>query len=176
MLLRRRVSFCILHAFRHFLPARHNHKDRMKALLLLTTTALLAACGTTSGRLGPLPEVSDSSTAARVMVVRVSSMVGAANGYTVALDGKDIFGIGSGEHAEFSVTPGEHYLGVKCFGGFTPTWKDDSLRFTAKQSSSSYFVVSPNMSCAAVRVAEESEAKKLLSSSKAVNLDKLVSK
>lgn len=103
-------------------------------------------------------------------------MVGAANGYIVALDGKDILGIGSGEHAEFSVTPGEHYLGVKCFGGFTPTWKEDSLRFAAKHSSSSYFVVSPSMSCAAVRAADESEAKKLLSNSKAVNLNKLVSK
>ncbi|MDN6887986.1 hypothetical protein QMO14_30870 [Variovorax sp. CAN2819] len=148
----------------------------MKALLLLTAAALLTGCGTTSGRLGPLPEVSDSSTAAKVVVVRISSFVGAGNGYTVALDGKDVLGIASGEHAEFSVTPGEHYLAVKCFGGFTPTWKEDSLKFGAKQSSSSYFVVSPNMSCAAVRAAEESEAKKLLANSKAVNLDKLVSK
>lgn len=158
------------------MSAYHNHKNEMKTLLLLTAAGLLAGCGTTSGRLGPLPAVSDSSTAAKVVVVRVSSMVGAANGYTVAFDGKDVFGIGSGENAEFSITPGEHYLGVKCFGGFTPTWKEDSLRFEAKQSSSSYFVVSPNMNCAAIQAAEESEVVKLLANSKAVSLEKLVGK
>ena len=148
----------------------------MKALALLAATALLAGCGSTSGRLGPLPEVKNSSSASKVVVVRVSSMVGAANGYIVALDGKDVLGIGSGEHAEFAVAAGEHYLGVKCFGGFTPTWKENSLRFDARQAAPSYFVVSPNLSCAAVRSADEAEARKLLATSKAVNLDKLVSK
>jgi predicted small lipoprotein YifL len=152
-------------------PFDHQEGDRMmKTLVLAATAALLAGCGTTSGRLGPLPEVPDASVAAKVVVVRISSIVGAANGYTVAIDGKDIFGIGSGEHAEFQVSPGEHYLGVKCFGGFTPTWKEDSLKFDAAKASSNYFVVSPSMTCAAVRGADEAEAKKLLSGSKAVNL------
>lgn len=148
----------------------------MKAYWLLAAAALLAGCGTTSGRLGPLPDVSDRSTAAKVVVVRISSMVGAANGYTVAFDGKDVFGIGSGENAEFLAPPGEHYLGVKCFGGFTPTWKEDALKFDATPSSSNYFVISPSLSCAAVRQAEESEAKKLLVGSKPVNLEKPVGK
>ncbi|SFE08753.1 hypothetical protein [Paracidovorax konjaci] len=144
----------------------------MKALLPMVAAALLAGCGTTSGRLGPLPDISDASASATVTVVRVSSMVGAANGYTIALDGKDILGIGSGEHAEFPVAPGEHYLGVKCFGGFSPTWKEDALRFTAKPLSSNYFIVRPSMGCAAVMSADEAEARALLPKSKAVDLGK----
>lgn len=149
----------------------------MKRVVLLgPVLALLVGCGTTSGRLGALPEVSDRASAAKVVVVRISSLVGAANGYIVALDGKDLLGIGSGEYAEFLVPPGEHYLGVKCFGGFTPTWKEDSIKFEAKPLSSNHFVVSPNMNCAAVRAADEQETRKLLLSSKPVNLEKSIAK
>ncbi|NRF69033.1 hypothetical protein HLB44_18730 [Aquincola sp. S2] len=144
---------------------------RTTLVATLLASALLVGCGTTSGRLGDLPSVPDRVNAAKVVVVRISSFHGAANGYTVALDGKDIFGIGSGEHAEFLVPLGEHYLAVKCFGGFTPTWKEDSLRFDAKKTESSYFVVSPSMSCATVRTTTEQEAQKLLVASKPINLE-----
>jgi len=144
---------------------------RTTLLAVLLASASLVGCGTTSGRLGDLPSISDRANAGNVVVVRISSFQGAANGYTVALDGKDIFGIGSGEHAEFLVPQGEHYLAVKCFGGFTPTWKEDSLRFDAKKLQSNFFVVSPSMSCAAVRTATEQEVKKLLVGSKPINLE-----
>jgi hypothetical protein len=54
-----------------------------------------------------------------VVVIRVSSLVGAAVRYTVALDGTDFFRVGTGQHAEFSVAPGEHRIAVKCFGGWS---------------------------------------------------------
>lgn len=138
--------------------------------------SLLTGCGTTSGRIGPLPEVADKSTAAYVTVVRISSMQGVANGYTVAFDGKDVFGIGSGEHAEFAVDSGVHYIAVKCFGGFTPTWKEHSLKFDAKRSSPNYFLVSPSINCGGIQPIEEAEAKKLLVGSKPLDLEKMLSK
>lgn len=147
-----------------------------KAMFTVLALANLAGCGTTSGLLNPLPEIPERASAGTVVVVRVSSFVGAANGYTVAFDGKDLFGIGSGEYAEFRVPAGVHYLGVKCFGGFTPTWKEDSLKFEAKSSDTNYFVVSPNLSCAAVRPASRDEALKLVPGSKQVALDKQAAK
>lgn len=123
-----------------------------------------------------MPAVINVASAGKVVTIRVSSIVGAANGYTVALDGKDLFGIGSGEHAEFLVPEGEHYIAVKCFGGWTPTWKEDSLKFSAKAADSNFFVIRPNMNCAEIKPGNEAEAKQLLQSSKPVNLEKAIVK
>lgn len=132
----------------------------------------LAGCGTSSGRIGELPAVTDATSAGKVVTVRVSSFVGAANGYTVSLDGKDLYGIGSGEHAEFLVPAGEHFIAVKCFGGWTPTWKEDSLKFRASPSETSYFAISPNLKCADIKAVAEADALKLLQGSEALNLKK----
>ena len=147
-----------------------------KTIVAALAAASLAGCGTTSGLLNPLPTVAERASAGTVVVIRISSFVGSANGYTVAFDGKDLFGIGSGEYAEFRVPPGEHYLGVKCFGGFTPTWKEDSLKFEAKANGANYFVVSPNLSCAAVKPADREEAMKLIPGSKNIALEKQAAK
>jgi len=148
----------------------------MERFLAVCLMLGLAGCGTTSGRLGDLPSIPDKEKASRVTVVRVSSFVGAANGYTVALDGKDIFGIGSGEYAEFLVPEGEHFIAAKCFGGWAPTWKEDSLKFVAKSSERNFFVVSPNMKCAEIKVSNDAEAKKHLDSGKRIDLEKPVSR
>jgi len=148
----------------------------MRNLIAISLVLALAGCGTTSGRIGELPAVANATSAGKVVTVRISSIVGAANGYTVALDGKDLYGIGSGEHAEFLVPEGEHYIAVKCFGGWTPTWRDDSVKFSANPSESSYFVISPNLKCADIKPIPETEAKKLLQGSKFLSLEKMVSK
>ena len=143
------------------------------AFLLIT---ILSACGTMSGRIGELPVVENPTSAGKVVTVRISSIVGAANGYTVALDGNDLYGIGSGEHAEFLVPEGEHYIAVKCFGGWTPTWKEDSLKFFASASETSFFVISPNFTCADIRAISEADATKKLQGSKLLNLENKVTK
>jgi hypothetical protein len=148
----------------------------MKKILIVSIALAVAACGTTSGRLGELPTVANGARGAKVVAARVSSFVGAANGYTVAVDGKDLFGIGSGEHTEFLVPEGEHYIAVKCFGGWTPTWKEESLKFSAQASDNSYFSISPSGKCAEIKPATEAEAKKLLQGSKFVSLEKPIGK
>lgn len=149
-----------------------NQKNWVLASLLV----VLTGCGTTSGRLGELPVVPNASTAGKVVAVRISSFVGAANGYTVGLDGKDLFGIGSGEHAEFLVPEGEHYIAVKCFGGWSPTWKEHALKFSVKASEVSYFKIGPSMSCGEIVSASEAEAKKLLEGSRFISLEKAITK
>lgn len=148
----------------------------MKTLVAVSLVFALAGCGTTSGRIGELPAVANAASAGKVVTVRIGSIVGAANGYTVALDGKDLYGIGSGEHAEFLVPEGEHYIAVKCFGGWTPTWKEDSVKFLANPSKASYFVISPNLKCADIKPVDEAEAKKRLQGSKSLSLEKMVTK
>lgn len=148
----------------------------MKTILVGFVVLGLVGCGTTSGRIGELPAVANASSAGKVVTVRVSSIVGAANGYTVALDGKDLYGIGSGEHAEFLVPAGEHFIAVKCFGGWTPTWKEDSLKFVANPAEVSYFVISPNLKCADIKAIAEPDAKKQLQGSKFLSLEEKVAK
>lgn len=148
------------------------NRNKIQILNIAILSLFLVNCGTTSGRLGELPSIPNKEIASKVTVVRISSIVGAVNGYTVALDGKDIFGIGSGEYAEFFVPEGEHFIAAKCFGGSTPTWKEDSLRFVAKPSKHEFFLISPNITCAEIEFSSEDEARKHLEKSKQIDLEK----
>jgi hypothetical protein len=147
-----------------------------KNVIAISLLLALAGCGTTSGRLGELPTVPVASNAGKVVAVRISSIVGSANGYAVALDGKNLFGIGSGEHTEFLVPEGEHSITVKCFGGLTPTLKEHTLRFVAKANEVSYFKIGPSINCGEIAVTTEAEALRLIGRSKFVSLEKPVAK
>jgi hypothetical protein len=142
----------------------------MNKFVVLSMLVLLSSCGTPSGRIGGLPAIRASEAAGKVVTIRVSSVIGAGSGYTVAMDGQDLYGIGSGEHAEFPVSEGEHQITVKCFGGWSPSLKEHSLKFVASPSKTSFFVISPNWRCAAIRPLEEVDARKVLQGSKRVSL------
>jgi hypothetical protein len=144
----------------------------MKRFLLLFLVSAIYGCGTTSGRVGDLPVIVSKENASKVTVVRISSMLGVANGYTVALDGKDVFGIGSGQYTELLVPEGERFIAVKCFGGWSPTWKENSLKFEAKPSDQNFFVVSPSGSCAEIRLSTGADAKKHIDGAKRIELEK----
>ncbi|GAB7549698.1 hypothetical protein [Cupriavidus sp. 8B] len=98
------------------------------------------------------------------------------NSYYVALDGRDVFSIGSGENTKFSVPLGEHTVSVKCFGGWSPTWKEDGKKFVAQRDRVSYFEISPNMSCAKIVQIDTEEAGKLVSASRFVSPNNLSNK
>ena len=95
----------------------------MKKLSLILMPLILAGCATSNALIGELPYIEDPNQAATVVPIRISSIVGLANPYKVAVDGKDIHSIGSGEHSEFLVSEGNHTISVKCFGGWYPTTK-----------------------------------------------------
>ena len=119
--------------------------------MLVLALAALYGCGGPSGALAVLPAV-ERQEAASITVVRVSSFVGGANSYVVALDGLHVLSIGSGEHAVLPVRSGEHTIAVKCFGGWTPTWKENSIRVTVPAKAERYIEVAPSWaSCAEIR-------------------------
>ncbi len=140
-----------------------------KLFVVLALAIVLTGCA--SGPIGKLPMIADQKLAGEVMVIRISNIVGATNSYIITLNGKDIFGIRSGQYTNFKLNKGEHYIGIKCFGGWSPTWKDDSVKFTVTPNSNSYFVVSPNLSCASIKPILEAEAQKIIQNSEYVSME-----
>jgi hypothetical protein len=130
--------------------------------------ATLVGCAS-SGRIGELPAVADGAASSQLVLIRSSSLIGATNSYYVSLDGKDVFSIRSGENTSFRVPLGEHTVSVKCFGGWSPTWKEDGKQFVAAQDQSNYFQISPNMTCAKIEQIAADSGKNLLASSKYVD-------
>ena len=141
----------------------------MRQLLLVLCLAVGISGCASSGRIGEIPAVPLGQPAGKLVVIRVSSFVGVTNCYYIALDGKDIFAIRSGQYTEIPVGAGEHNIAVKCFGGWTPTWKEDSIKFVVSSGNESFFVVSPNMTCAQIIPSEADEAKKLMATSKFIS-------
>jgi hypothetical protein len=140
----------------------------MKKVFAALIVVILSGCAS-SGRIGDLPTVIGGSASSQIVLIRVSSLVGAANSYYVALDGKDVFSIRSGQYTTFPIPTGEHFVAVKCFGGWSPTWKEDSKRFVAMKDQTNYFVISPNLSCAEVNSVAEEDGKKKMAESNFVS-------
>lgn len=121
-----------------------------------------------SGAIGTLPDIQDVSSAGDVYVIRESSIVGAAISYAVTVDGSDIFEIGSGQYTKFKLNQGRHTVGVKCFGGWTPTTKEESIQVAVKANGSSFLVIAPNARCAGIRQVDSSTGQAEVKSSKYV--------
>jgi len=139
-----------------------------KLFAMLLSVVVFIGCA--SGPIGKLQPIIAQELCGEVTVIRISSIVGAMNSYTIILDGKDIFGIRSGQYTNFKLNEGEYYIGVKCFGGFVPTWKKSSVKFIVAPNSNSYFLVSPSLSCASIKSIDESEAQKRVQDSKYVGM------
>lgn len=78
-----------------------------------------------------LAEVQQHAGAAKVVVTRTRSIVGAGLKYGVGLDGMDRGSVRTGRHIEFEARAGTpHTIAVRCFGGWSPTMRFDSLQFT----------------------------------------------
>jgi hypothetical protein len=144
-------------------------KNALKGLLTLVCAIFIAGCA--SGPIGKLSPIVDEKRSGEITVIRVSSIVGVANSYIVTLNGTDVFAIRSGQYTKFKFNEGEHYIGIKCFGGWSPTWKQDSLRFTIAPNSSLYFLVSPNMSCASIVSIAEADGRNRMQSSEYVSME-----
>lgn len=135
----------------------------------------LSGCAS-SGRIGDLPTVIGRAPSSQLVLIRVSNFVGGANSYFVALDGKDVFSIRSGQYTTFRIPTGEHFVAVKCFGGWSPTWKEDSKRFVAMQDKTNYFVINPNLSCAEINSVPEEDGRKKMAEGAFVSPETLSSK
>ena len=96
--------------------------------------------------------------------------MGAGNSYYVTLDGQDIFAIRVGQYTKFKIVSGVHHIGVKCFGGWSPTWKEDSIAFDLTPGGQTYFVISPDMSCADIKPIGKDEGERRISASEHVEM------
>ena len=113
----------------------------------------------------------DEKRSGEVTVIRIHSALGLANYYIIDLNGTEIFVIRSGQHTKFKLNEGEHYIGVKCKGG-GQGWIEESLKFNVVPNSSSFFMVSPNLSCAGIESITEEEALIKIENSKYVPMNK----
>lgn len=144
-------------------------KRFFQVLLCGLLLSLLAGCGGPKGMLGTLPQVT-AEDAGEAIVIRPNNFVGVANVYKIALEGNDLFGIASGEHTRFKLPEGESWISVKCFGGFSPTWKEESLKFKVEPGSKTYFLIEPSMSCASIEEIPEARATELMEKTKFVEM------
>lgn len=137
------------------------------------STALFGCA--TSGRIGELPNIS-SGAPSELVLVRPSSLIGATNSYYVSLDGKDVFSVRSGDYTRFPLPSGAHTVSVKCFGGWSPTWKEDGKQFVAVPAQANYFQISPNLTCAKIAQISADDATKLLATTRFVDPSKVSNK
>lgn len=136
---------------------------RKVSTLVFFTSLFLAACA--HGPIGTLPKVTSAKKAAESIVIRNKNIVGATNSLIITLDGQEIFGIKIGEYTKFNLEPGKHSIGVKCFGGWTPTWKEDKKEILFNTESKYYFLISPDLWCAEIEQLTEQEGVKRVSES-----------
>lgn len=129
-----------------------------------------------SGQPAAKPEVPVSAEAqqengvARVVVLRPQAFIGSGLKYGISMDGMDRGRLGVGRHVEFEASAGvSHVMGVKCFGGWSPTMKFDSLHFTATHGETIHFEVRMGGECAAIARIGEEEARQLLAKSKKID-------
>jgi len=136
----------------------------MRKTACIIGALILTGCAS-AGRIGDLPVISEGASSSTLVLVRPSNVIGMANSFYVALDGKDVFSIRSGDNTHFLIPAGEHAVSVKCFGGWSPTWKEDSKSFLAEVDRASYFSISPSMSCAKIEQVSEAQGKALVENS-----------
>lgn len=140
----------------------------MKNLVLVSLFVVLLSSCATGGRMGALPEVDENMPSGEIIVIRKSSFVGAAISYYVTVDGEPIFSILSGKHTKFVLAPGSYRIGVQCFGGWTPTWKEDSIEINIGHEETKYVFISPNMRCAGIEELDAQLGKRRMESTKFV--------
>lgn len=133
----------------------------MKKTICGIAALILAGCAS-AGRIGDLPAITDSSASTTLVLIRPSNVIGMTNSYYVAFDGKDVFSIRSGENTHFAIPAGSHTVAVKCFGGWSPTWKEDGKAFVAERGGINYFSISPSMTCSKIEPVGEADGKALL--------------
>ncbi len=96
--------------------------------------------------------------------------MGSGASYYVTLDGQDIFAIRVGQYTEFNIVSGVHLIGVKCFGGWSPTFKEHAISFDLVPGGQAYFVISPDPTCADIKHIGKDEGERRISASKHVEM------
>ena len=145
----------------------------MKKILVIWMAVLVLTGCASSGRLASLPKVEPGTPSAKLVLYRISSLIGVTNSYYVILDGKEIFSLRSGEYTGFMIGSGDHVLGVKCFGGVSPTWKEQYVMHTFSPGGEYFFEIGPDLNCARIKAVSSDEGKTSTSNSKFIDPEKV---
>ena len=139
-------------------------------ILMISIVCLVVSCA--HGPIGSLPKIDNPEEAAELIIIRNNSIIGATNSYKITLNKQDILAIRVGEYTKFQVKSGNNSLGVKCFGGWSPTWKHMNIDVSCKPGNKYYFLISPGGSCAKIEPLKEEDGLKWISESKYFPVEK----
>jgi hypothetical protein len=115
-----------------------------------------------------VPAIQDPNEIGQVIVIRNVNIVGSAIPYFINIDWTDVFSIKVGQYTKLSLNPGDHFIGVKCYGGWTPEPKLDVNKVLVEENKTLYFLISPSLSCADIKQITKDEADKRIQQSKFV--------
>ena len=142
----------------------------MRYLITLTLAGLLSGCAA-AGSINALPVISEGTPSGTVTVVRPSAFVGGTNSYIVTVGNTEIFRINSGQHTRFTLPAGPQTIGVRCFGGWTPTWKESTTQITVTADSVHILEISPSGTCAEIVPRPSIQADELVTATEYMPLD-----
>ena len=142
----------------------------MKKIVIFSLWIFLLV-GCASGPIGRLPNIEDNNQVGNVFVIRNKSIAANTISYYITLNDNEIFAISVGQYTKLRIASAEHNIGVKCFGGLTPTWKEDSIKFTLLAQQDAYFIVSPSISpCADIQSINPESGKEWINKSEYVRM------
>ena len=142
----------------------------MKKYFFVFILCTLTGCA--HGLIGVLPETKNKDNASEIIIIRNKNFLGAAKSDRITLDFHDIIGIRVGEYTKFHVPPGQHTLGVKCSGGWSPWTKEMNIDVVCEPNKKYYFLVSPSIVCAKIEPLNEKDGLKRIAKSKHLKLVK----
>ena len=138
---------------------------RWLSIAIITLCGLLTAC--MHGQMAGLPRPVPNEPVGEVVVIRTSSVVGATNSYLITIDGRRAWGLRVGEYARVKIGVGAHRVGVECFGGWAPIWRESgAAEFRLEPDRTSYLLVAPDLTCASIKAITEEEGRDWISRSK----------
>jgi hypothetical protein len=138
---------------------------KIRWLRLIAVSISLTGC--MHGRLSGLPEPAPGEGVAEVVVIRSPNIIGSTNSYLITVDGGRAWGIRVGEYARFKVTAGLHRVGVECFGGWVPIWRESgATEIRVEVDAIAYLLVGPDLNCASIEAISDAEGRDRVSQSK----------
>jgi hypothetical protein len=152
-----------------------DHRIALRLITVVLACVLLQACAggqSPVGRLrGALPTGSDAENAPEIFVIRSDAsdylaMMLNAPSHKIVIDGSEVFMLAPWRYTNFHVSPGEHRIGIKCFGGWSESWKEEGLTAKFEENSRYYFNTRPSWQCAAIGQVDETEGHSLMKASR----------
>ena len=138
---------------------------RWPSIAIITLCGLLTAC--MHGQMAGLPTPVPNEPVGELVVIRTSSVVGATNNYLITIDGRRAWGLRVGEYARATIGVGAHRVGVECFGGWAPIWREaGTAELRLEPDRTSYLLVAPDLTCASIKAITEEEGRDWISRSK----------